>query len=81
MEEPEEKDTVLAGVAPLEKAGTQQGVQLQKWELPRVLNLEKESSEHLKRTHLKLVQHCTVLLLQVTLPAHTGQGMVRPGLG
>ena len=25
------------------KAGMQQGEQLQKWELPRVLNLEKES--------------------------------------
>ena len=47
----------------------------------RVLNLEKESSEHLKWTHLEQVQHCTGLPRQVTYPAHTEQGNMRPRLG
>ena len=42
LEESEEEGTVLVGVGSPKKAGTQQG------ELPRVLNLEKESSEHFK---------------------------------
>ena len=33
----------------------------------RVLNPEKESSEHLKWTHLEEVQHCTDLPLRVTV--------------
>ena len=48
---------------------------------PRVLNLEKESSEHLKWTHLEQVQHCTDLPRQVTFPPHTEQEKMGPGLG
>ena len=55
-----------------EEAGTQQGA-------AKVLNLEKESSEHFKQTHLEQVQHCTDLPRQVTFPAHTEQG--KTGLG
>ena len=42
LKESEEKVTVLVDVESPIKAETQQG------ELPRVLNLEKESSEHFK---------------------------------
>ena len=42
------------------------GGQLQ--ELPRVLNLERESWEHFRWTHLEQVQHCTDLPCQVTFP-------------
>ena len=38
------------------------------------MNLEKESSEHLKWTHLEQVQHCIDLPLQVTFTAHTEHG-------
>ena len=37
----------------------QQGKKLQ--ELPRALNLERESCEHLRWNHLEQVQHCTDL--------------------
>ena len=50
-------------------------------ELPRALNLERESCEHLRWTHLEQVQHCTDLPRQVTFPAHTKQGKMGPGLG
>ena len=53
---------------------TQQGRQLYQWKLPRSLNLEEESSEHLRWIYLKQVQHCTDLPLQVTFSAHTEQG-------
>ena len=42
LEESEEEATVLVGLGSPKKAETQQGG------LPRVLNLEKESSEHFK---------------------------------
>ena len=58
-----------------------QGGQLQEWELPRALNLERESCEHLRWTHLEHVQHCTDLPYQVTFPAHTEQGKMGPGSG
>ena len=80
LEQAEEEVTVLVGVGSPEEAGTQHG-QLQDWELPRVLNLEKKSSEHCKWTHLKKVQHCTNLPLQITIPAHSEQGKTGPGLG
>ena len=50
-------------------------------ELPRALNLERESCEHLRWTYLQHVQHCTDLPRQVTFPAHTEQGKMGPGLG
>ena len=46
LEKSKEEITVLVGVAASKKALTQQGGKLQKRELPRVMNLEKESSEH-----------------------------------
>ena len=49
--------------------------------LPRALNLESESCEHLRWTHEEQVQHCTDLPRQVTFPAHTEQGKMGPGLG
>ena len=52
LKESEKEVTVLVGVRSPEKVGTHQGGQLQEWELPRVLNLEKESSKHFKWTHL-----------------------------
>ena len=64
------------GVTVLRKVG-----QLQERELPRALNLERESCEHLGWTHLEQVQHCTDLPRQVTFPAHTEQGKMGPGLG
>ena len=64
------------GVRPPEDIGRQQ-----EGELPGVWNLEKESNEHLKWIHLELVQHCTNLPFQVTLPAHTEQEKMGPGLG
>ena len=75
-EESEEEVTVS-------RVGTQQGGKLQERELPRVLNLERESCEHLKSTHLEQVQvqHCTDLPRQVTFPAHTEQGKMGPGFG
>ena len=57
------------------------GGQLQEWELPRALNLERKSCEHLRWTHLEQVQHCTDLPRQVTFLAHTEQGKMGPGLG
>ena len=39
------------------------GGQLQESELPRALNSERESCEHLRWTHLEQVQHCTDLPL------------------
>ena len=45
------------------------------------LNLERESSEHLRCTHLQQVQHCTDLPRQITFLAHTKQGKMGPGLG
>ena len=56
------------------------GGQLQESELPRVLNLERQSFEHLRWTHFKQVQHCTDLPCQDTFPAHTEQGKMGPGL-
>ena len=67
-EEFEEKVTVL-------RVGTQQGA------APRVLNLERDSCDHLRWTHLEQVQHCTDLARQVTFPPHTEQGKIGPGLG
>ena len=43
----------------------------------RVLNLEKESNEHLKWTHLEQVQNCINLPLQVTFIGYTEQGRKR----
>ena len=48
LEKSEEKGTVLAGVESPKKAEAQQRGQIQHGELPRVLNLENESSEHFK---------------------------------
>ena len=45
------------------------------------MNLEKESSEHFKRTQLEHEQHCTDLPRQVTFPAHTEQEKTGQGLG
>ena len=80
LEESEEEVTVLVGMGSPEEAEMQQGGQLQEGELPRVLNLEKESSEHFKWTHLEQVQHCTDLPRQVTFPAHTEQGKTKQAL-
>ena len=55
--------------------------ELQERELPRALNLDRESCEHLRWTHLEQRQHCTDLPGQVTFPAHTEQGKMGPGLG
>ena len=55
--------------------------QLQEWELPRALNLERESCEHLRYTHLEQVQYYTDLSCQVTFPAHTERGKMGPWLG
>ena len=41
--------------------------------MPRVLNLEKESSEHFRWAHLEQVQHCTDLLRKV----HAEQGKTK----
>ena len=68
LEESEQEVTVLVGVR---IRGTTLGV--------RILNLEKESCEHFKWTHLEQVQHCTDLPIQVTFPVHTEQG--KTGLG
>ena len=38
--------------------------------LPRALNVEKQSSGHLRAIHLKHVYHCTNLPLQVTFPMY-----------
>ena len=69
-EESEEVVTVL-----------RQGGQLQECELPRALNLERDSCEHLRWTNLEQVQHCTDLPRQVTFSVHTEQGKMGPGLG
>ena len=42
-------------------------------------NLEKERSEHFKKTHLEQELHCTDLSLQVKFLAHTIQGKTRQG--
>ena len=47
----------------------------------RALNLERESCEHLRWTHLEQAQHCTDLPRQVTFPALTEQGKTGPGFG
>ena len=47
----------------------------------RALNLDRESCEHLRWTHLEQVQHSTDLPRQVTFPAHIEQGKMGPGLG
>ena len=65
----------------LRKAETHQGGQVQKWELRRALNLEEESSEHLRGTHSVQVQHCTDLPLQVIFPAHIELGNMGLELG
>ena len=80
LQEYKEEVTVLVGVAFPKKAGAQQGGQLQEWELPRVVSLEKESSEHFKWIQLEHTQHCTDLPRQVTFPAHTEQGKTGQGL-
>ena len=38
--------------------------------------MERESSEHLRWTHLEQVQHFTNLPSQITFPAHTEQGKI-----
>ena len=63
LEESEEGVTVI-----------RQGGKLQERELPRTLNLERKSCEHLRWTHLEQAQHCTDLPRQVTFPVHTEQG-------
>ena len=50
------------------------GGKLQERDLPRALNLERESSEHLRWIHLEQVQHYTNLPRQVAFPANTEQG-------
>ena len=67
---------MLVSMGSPEEAGVQQGGQL-----PRVLNLEKESSEHFKWTHLEQVQHCTDLPCQVKFPTHTERGKTGQRLG
>ena len=67
-EQSKERVTVL-------RVGTQQG------EAPRSLNLERESCEHLRWTHLEQVQYCTDLPHQVTFPVHTEEGKMGPGFG
>ena len=69
----EEEVTVL-------REGTELRGQLQELGLPRVLNLERESCEHLRWTHLKQVQHFSDLLHQVTFLVHTEQEKMGPGL-
>ena len=66
MSESEERVTVLrqGGAAPRVRA----------------LNLDRESCEHLRWTHLEQVQHCTDLPRQVLFPVHTEQGKMGPGL-
>ena len=80
LEESEKEVTVLVGVGSPEEARTQQGEQLQEWDLPRVLNLEKESSERFKRTHLEQIQRCINLPRQITFAAHTKQVETGQGL-
>ena len=65
----------------LEKSKEGVTVLRQGGQLPRALNLEWESCEHLQWTHLEQVQHCTDVPRQVTFPAHTEQGKMGPGLG
>ena len=78
--ESEEEVTVLVGIGFPEEAGMQQGGQFQEKELPRVLNLKKESSKHFKLTHLEQV-HCTDLSRQVLFSAHIEQEKTGQGLG
>ena len=54
LEGPGEEGMALEGWGPPGEAETQQGAQLQ-GERPRALNLEEESSEHLRWTHLEQV--------------------------
>ena len=63
------------------RLGTRQRGSSKREMLPRALNLERESCEHLRWTHLEQVQHCTDLPRQVTFPAHSEQGKMGPGLG
>ena len=44
-------------------------------------DLDRESCEHLRWTHLEQTQHCTDSTRQMTFPAHTEQGKIGPGLG
>ena len=67
-------------MGPPGEAGTHEGGQLQELELPRLLNLEKKSSERFKWTHLEQVQYYNNLFLQVTLLTHTSQVNTEPGL-
>ena len=60
------RDNGIGWLGTPEEAETRQIGELQEWELPRALNLE-ESSELLRLTHLKHIQHSTNLTLQVTL--------------
>ena len=62
------------------KQGRSRG-QFQELELPRVLNLERESSEYFGCTHLMQVQHCTDLPREVTFTMHTEEGKMGTGLG
>ena len=48
LKDPEEEVTVLVSMGPPGQAETQQEEHLQEWKLSRTLNLEKDSSEHLK---------------------------------
>ena len=57
------------------------GGKLQECDLPKVLNLERESFEPLRWTHLEQVPHCTDLPRQIIFPAHTEQENMEPGLG
>ena len=50
-------------------------------QLQETLNLERESCEHLRWTHLEQIQHSNDLPRQVTFPAHTEQGKIGPGFG
>ena len=71
-EESEEEVTVL-------QVGTQQGREAPGMRVAK--NLERERSEYLRWTYLKQVQRCTDLPHQVTFPAYTEQGKMRPELG
>ena len=71
LEGPEDvKSTVVEVWGTPVKAKTPQGEPLQKRELH---STEKESSEHLRWTHLEQVHHCADLFLQLIFQAHTEQ--------
>ena len=72
--------TVSVGWGPPREAEIQQAGQLLERRLERDLNCNQEREQHLKCSHLKQVQHCTDLHLQVTLTLHIEQGKMEQGL-